>query len=437
MIQFLPKNLNLKELLTNNPPDFKYHIDHFVHLCSLLYELPAKKKDSLRKDGFVPINAHLLKKVNNNYKKYLNYLIKHGVIECDNSYIPGEKSKAYRFAPKYHDIIHPVNITKYTLTKNLKEVYRFNRDMYAKYSYFYKWFNEGLTVDFISAKQKLLELYLKDVDAKNKNALHKLNMNMVNLFKLDMKDYYFTVDSTSKRLHTLLTKIKKDVRPFITYENIQLANLDIQSSQPFLSLCLLDSSFYNTELKQERISINSIDPQLTETLPIHTIASYVLANQSKFENYRNLVFNDFYTGMAEILKQHAVTISDDKKIIKDMMYMVLYSSNKFLGGNQGLPKRIFKQVFPEVYEVFKMYKSAGQEKLPILLQKIESTLILDRAAKTIAKAEPGMPLFSIHDSLVVDAKKIDFCKDVIKRESIKYLGIEPKIHVDVWGAPHA
>src|ERR1035437_4663327 len=148
MIQFLPKNLDLQKLLSENPPDFKYHIDHFVHLCSLLYELPAKKKDSLRKDGFVSLNAHLLKKVNNNYKKYFNYLITHGVIECDNSYIPGEKSKAYRFAPKYLDIIHPVHITKYTLTKNLKEIHRFNRDMYAKYSYLNFWYNDGLTIDF-------------------------------------------------------------------------------------------------------------------------------------------------------------------------------------------------------------------------------------------------------------------------------------------------
>src|ERR1035437_16463 len=154
MIQFLPKNLDLKELLTNNPPDFKYHIDHFVHLCSLLYELPAKKKDSLRKGGFVPLHAHLLKKVNNNYKKYFNYLIKHGVVECDNSYIVGEKSKGYRYAPKYHDIIQPVEITKYTLTKNLKETHRFNRDMYAKYNYLNFWFNNGLTIDFIGAEKK-------------------------------------------------------------------------------------------------------------------------------------------------------------------------------------------------------------------------------------------------------------------------------------------
>lgn len=434
MLQFLPKNLDLKELLANNPPHFKYHIDHFVHLCSLLYELPAKKKDSLREDGFVPLHAHLLKKVNNNYKKYFNYLITHGVIECDNSYIVGEKSKCYRFAPKYHDRIRPIYITKYTLTKNLKEVHRFNRGMYAKYDYLDKWFNDRLTIDFNGAEQKLLELYQKDKDSRKKNALHKLNVNLVNLIKLHKRDYYFTVDSTSHRLHTLLTKIKKELRQYITYDNVQLTNIDIQCSQPTLSLCLLEPSFYNTELKQERVSINSIDPQLTEVLPIQTIASYVNQNQSKFDSYRDLVFNDFYEGMAEILKQNSVNIPGDRETVKKMMYMVMYSSNKFLGGNKGLPKRIFKQLFPEVYEVFKMYKSAGQEKLPILLQKIESKLILDKVAKIISKTSPGV-IYTIHDSIVVDSQKVDFCKEVIGRESLKYLGFEPKLKIDLWGVP--
>jgi hypothetical protein len=435
MLKFLPKNLDLKQLLAEHPPEFNYHIDHFVHLCSLLYELPAKKKDIIRKGGYVPLNAHLLKKVNNKYKLYFNYLIKHGVIECDNSYIVGEKSKCYRYTQKYQDIIRPVNITKYTLTKNLNEIHRFNRGMYAKYDYLDKWFNDRLCVDFIGAEQNLLELYQKDLDAKKDNALHKFNVNYVNLIKLHKRDYYFTLDSTSHRLHTLLTKIKKELRPYIYYENVQLANIDIRCSQPTLSLCLLEPSFYSKELKQERVNINSIAPQLKEILPIQSIADYVNNNQSKFDEYRRIVLNDLYVGMGEVLKSNSVDFPTDRNSMKDMMFMVLYSSNKFLGGNQGLPKRIFKKLFPEVYEVFKMYKSAGHENLPILLQKIESKLVLDKVAKTISKAEPGMPLYTIHDSLVVDSNKMDFCKEIFKKESLNYLGFEPKLHFDLWGDP--
>lgn len=435
MIKFLPKNLDLKQLLNDHPPEFNYHIDHFVHLCSLLYELPAKKKDMMREDGFVPLHAHLLKKVNNKYKRYIDYLITHGVIECDNSYIVGEKSKCYRFAPKYHDIIQPVIITKYTLTKNLKEVHRFNRNMFAKYNYLYKWFNDSLMIDCAGAEQKLVELYQKDKEVQKRNALHKLNVNLVNLIKLDKKDFYFTVDSTSKRLHTNLTKIKKELRDYITYDRVPLSNIDIQCSQPTLSLCLLEPSFYNTNLKQERVSINTIYPSLTEILPIQTIADYVSANQSKFEAYRELVFNDFYVGMGEILKQHNLNIPNERKNIKEMMYLVLYSSNKFLGGNQGLPKRIFKQLFPEVYEVFKLFKSAGQEHLPILLQQIEATLILDKTAKAISKKEPGMPLYTIHDSIVCPAAKVEICKEILLKESANYLGFEPKLNIDLWGTP--
>ena len=435
MIKFLPKNLDLKKLLADNPPEFKYHIDHFVHLCSLIYEMPAKKKDCMRPGGFVPLNSFMLKTVNNRYKRYLKYLIQYGVFECDNSYIVGEKSKCYRYAEKYHDIIQPVYITKYTLTSKLKEVHRFNRDMYAKYNYLNRWFSKDLTIEYAGAQQKLVELYYQDKEKGKPNALHKLNANMVNLIKLDRKDFYFTVDSTSKRLHTLLTKLKKELRDYITYDCQPLANVDFQCSQPTLSLCLLDPTFYNTELKQDRVTVNALYPELAELLPIQTIASYVQANQDKFIQYREMVFKDLYISMGEVLNDNSIGFPTDRKSLKSMMYVVMFSHNKFIGGKKALPKRIFKQLFPEVYEVFKMYKTAGQQHLPILLQKIEATLVLDRIAKSLSKASPGMPLFTVHDSIVCPTEKIGFCKEIIWKESLKYLGFEPVLGIDRWGYP--
>lgn len=436
MVKFLPQNLDLQKLLSENPPSFKYHIDHFVYLCSLLYELPAKKKDIITKKGYIPLHAHLLKRVNNNYKKYFNYLIEHGVIECDNSYIVGEKSKGYRFAFKYLDMIQMVEITKHTLTKNLKKVHTFESDMQKKYDYLHKHFNDGLIVDFKGAKQKLLELYQKDKKSKKRKAFHKLNTNMVNLIKLNKKEFYFTVDSTSNRLHTLLTVIKKELRPYITYGNTQLVNIDIQCSQPTLSLCLLDPGFYSSELIPGRVNIHSIDKQVTDTLPIQTISSYIEQNQDKFNEYRELVLGDFYVGMGNLLKQKEINISPERDTIKKMMFLVLFSNNKYLGGRKALPKRIFKQLFPEVYEVFKMYKSAGHEKLPVLLQKIESKLILDKVTKNIYKALPDEVMYTIHDSIVVDEKRVGFCAKVMSQEALNYLGFAPKLKIEPWINPN-
>ena len=435
MVKFLPKNLDLQKLLSENPPPFKYHLDHFVYLCSLLYELPAKKKDIITKKGYIPLHAHLLKRVNNNYKKYFTYLIEQGVIECDNSYIVGEKSKGYKFAPQYIDMIQIVEITKHTLTKNLKKVHDFDRDMQTKYDYLCRHFNDGLTVDFSGAKQKLLELYQKDKKSKKRKAFHKFNTNLVNLIKLHKKEFYFTVDVTSHRLHTLLTVIKKQLRPYITYGSTQLVNIDIQCSQPTLSLCLLDPEFYSTELKPGRVNVHSIDKKITDTLPIQTIASYVNENQDKFTIYRELVLSDFYTAMADLLKQKEINISTERDTIKKMMFLVLFSSNQYLGGTKALPKRIFKELFPEVYEVFKMYKSTGHEKLPVLLQKIESKLILDKVTKNIYKALPEEVMYTIHDSIVVNEKIVDFCKEVMSQEALTYLGFVPKLKIESWINP--
>lgn len=437
MLKFLPKNLNLEKLLKENPPDFKYHIDHFVHLCSLLFELPAKKKDAILKDGFVPLNSFLLKKVNNKYKKYFNYMIMHGVIECKNSYIPGERSKSYRFTQKYQDIIRPVRISKHTLTRTLKQVHRFNRGMFSKYKHLHLWFDDKLQIRYEDAEQKLMEIFNIDKEKEWNSALVKLNANMVNLIKFHNRDYSFTVDSTSHRLHTLFSKIKKELRDFISYNGIPLANIDIQCSQPTLSLCLLNPSFYTAETQSNHVRINRIDPSLTEILPMNEIASYVKSNQDKFEAYRQIVLSDMYTKMGQLLRVNGILIPEDpneaRKKVKEMMFTVLYSSNRFIGGEKALPKRIFKRMFPEVYEVFRMYKSAGEEKLPILLQKIESRLILDNVTKTIAKKYKAIPLYTIHDSIVCPADNIDACKIIFEEESHKLLGFVPTLKIDLWG----
>jgi hypothetical protein len=432
MLKFLPKNFDLDRLLEAHPPDFTYHKDHFIHLCSLLFELPAKKKDVLLKSGCVALNSFLLKKVNNKYKRYFDYLIKHGVIECNNSYVPGKRSKGYRFASKYQDIIRPVRIEKYTLTKNLKEVHRFNRDMFAKYDYLYKWFDNRLKIDYNGAEQKLIELFNAEKGANWDTAMARLNANLVNLIKFREKDFSFTVDSTSHRLHTLFTKLKKELRHFVSYDGIPLVNIDLRCSQPTLSLCLLSPDFYCTETSLGAARINRIDPALCEVLPIQKIASYVGAHQKEFESYRQMVKSDLYALMAERLKAHNVDIADDRKAVKKIIFLALYSSNRFFNADAALPKRIFKGMFPEVYEVLFLFKTAQAERLPILLQKIESQLILDRVAKTISKKHPDMPLFTIHDSIVCPLNKEEECKRIIESETRTFLGFAPVLQSEPW-----
>ena len=97
MKQYIPESLDIDELLSEKPPAFKYHRDNFIYILNLITEIPSRNKDLLDANGWVPIHAHTLQSRIRDYDKYLDYLIENKILETDNQYLPGEKSKEYRF----------------------------------------------------------------------------------------------------------------------------------------------------------------------------------------------------------------------------------------------------------------------------------------------------------------------------------------------------
>ena len=42
---YIPKNIDIKKMLSENPPKFKYHKDNFLYILDLVTQLPAKQKN--------------------------------------------------------------------------------------------------------------------------------------------------------------------------------------------------------------------------------------------------------------------------------------------------------------------------------------------------------------------------------------------------------
>ena len=101
-----------------------------------------------------------------------------------------------------------------------------------------------------------------------------------------------------------------------------------------------------------------------------------------FQRYNLLVNSgDFYNEIAAIISPHGALTKGD---MKKMMFMVFFSSNKFIRQPTAHFKRLFRDTFPAVYEVFKMIKRNNHTTLSHLLQRIESNIIVEKAAKRIA-----------------------------------------------------
>lgn len=122
---YIPKNIDLDELLVNYP--LKKHVpnarDYILYILSRI-KLPntlQKLNNAAIKEPYTPINSMKLQKTVQHYSILLNWLIERGVIERDNHYRKDEKSKAYRYTDDYFIDKKQEFIRKKTLVSKLKE----------------------------------------------------------------------------------------------------------------------------------------------------------------------------------------------------------------------------------------------------------------------------------------------------------------------------
>ena len=158
---YLPSNLieDLPDLIYNNRPNFKpYKLDKLFYIIHLINAIPLNDKDLIDEE-YTPINAKLLQQKIQNYKDYLNYLIDDlKVIESDDQYIPGFKSKGFKLIKKYQTSLQAVQVQDFTFRKTLRTHKNRIRSSVSHLSYLTKWFDDGkLEIDLDFVKEFLEE----------------------------------------------------------------------------------------------------------------------------------------------------------------------------------------------------------------------------------------------------------------------------------------
>ena len=368
----------------------------------LINAIPSSLKDYdfEENNGFVPINKVILQKRIHDYRFYLDYLIKMGIIEENLHYIVGEKSRGIRFTPLYNTVIKRVYITKKTLIKSITVFRKSNGfkcfceiDSPLKINnlfYLEKWWSEKLRIDFNNAKGYLDVMLEKDRDNQiTKNPMLKFNARFLILNRLHNSEFIFNVDTTSGRLHTLLTQIKTELRQFITYDGKSLSNIDIVNSQPFLSTIFLDDeklinnniidiiSLYNPKFRNKG---KGNTPNQYSTMLINFIKENK-ENKDVIEYIEYVKSGNFYEFFGKKLIERGKIESDQnyRKIAKSMMFIALFSSNPAI--SLKIEIQIFKEIFPTVYQIFSLIKTGrgNHRTLSCVLQNIEAKIILMHA----------------------------------------------------------
>ncbi len=455
---YIPKNLDIDRFLSENPPSFKFDKDKLVYIISLMYSIPARLKDFDfdKNNGFVPISSTILQRRIHDYKKYITYLIQYGVFETDDKYSNyGGKSYWFKLAEKYDNkIAVGVQITKYTLIKSIvlksspkEEDSYLSETPLDSIPYLTKWFNEYLSINMQGVDiylAKLLEQEQKDSQLRG-SAINKYNIRRMEAEKLSKHEYSLSIDRTSGRFHTPLTRLKSELRPYVTYEGKTLVSLDLKNSQPFLSLVFTDIdlyeknnmkdilSIYNSRYKDilhNGVMVKSQHSTMLEELIRDSTHSLGVLKYKQWVSEGELY--DYFALHAGKMGYDLPEGYDPRKEAKKSIFGLYFSPNSSLHTNDDL--WLFLDFFYEISQIFRLIKQgrSNHNALACSMQYLEAQLVLHKACKIIAEKNPEIPLFTIHDSIVTTEEYADFVKEILSNVVKEAIGVEPMIKIEFW-----
>lgn len=435
--------------------------DRLIYIIGLISSIPAKNKDSITENGYVPINSKLIRNAFKDYHPYLEYLIRTGVLCTDGQYIQGEKSKGYKFTERYEN----VSLVRYNYPAFQGEVKTIPSEVFSEedgkfipntvisYPYLTYWYDtKGLHIDKQAAVNyahtimqdkfnKGREYWDINRDkshgnfVKRKYPLTQYHAALYNINSIALGDYKVSIDTNVHRLHSVITNLQKIYRRFLNYNGAPLVNIDISNSQPYLLCLLLDPRFWdknsdiplNIGTLPQNVQDKFSEEQLEE---IKTYVSLLDWNDSTLSEYiQKASHGQIYEYMIQIIN-HAQRVNLSRDDIKVMILTTLFSKNRYMPTY----KRYFKMNFLPIYELIELTKKDDHTALSCLLQSIESEIILHRCCKRILEeGNQQVPIFTIHDSICTVMEYESFVKEIMIQELSDSIGYVPFIKIERWG----
>lgn len=460
----VPKSLNLEQRLSKFPPDFELSRDYCHYFISELikessYQNQKKNDLSSSTKFFIPRCSQINQPIYRGSKKHLDYLYKdfdgEGRMLFRTNYEDG-KCFSYNL-PEYYwgdGELKLVCITEEDLIDNIRKYDKPQIDNIVR-----KRFN--FTINYFDvdrfefdAESALNELYLNYKKTGNyakylKNAVRVMNFN----------NGYFPFwhkPETDGRLHTAITQFPKKCRKYLKYDGESLAEVDLSSSVPFfLSYVLSIPAGTPT-------ATSAKDTALCVQLPYSTdiLYHYMLAESSVSPSIREI--SDF----AELIRNNRLYefFMDDfmnldnfesgfenmfgRPFDGDMAELKKYSKRKLLSMFFASPTKfeqeqaVFYRHFKTIHEVVKKFKQAEfrdfkkskrHKKLSYMLFQLESHFMLNIIAREINnKFKRKIPLFTLHDCLVVKESDLDRVYELMQEIFSREIGYAPNMTKKIW-----
>lgn len=413
-------------------------------------------------DGFVPLMSSILKNYYYDYKRYITFLKNKEFIEVRDGYSTFKGlSKQYKVIPsqKPFRLIQylPEDFVFSKKVMGIENKERIRADKTCKH--LTKWLHpQFLSIRDTEANNLVDELmrigyYGHGHFEKRKQKIDLLAKGYIS-YKREGKD---------NRLHSILTNMPKDLRPFLLFEQEkQLISLDLKSSQPFMLAGLMNLVIGGEDANigiavskivgsKRRKGIGSIINMWKENLSPSDIADFRVYMKIVLEddiydyigrnlsaefikkNFRFGRYSDkFYSKYSKRKKWKSFDSKRDFSKVTFLEY--LYSS----GNNNEERIKEVKRILPKAVSKFiTSLKKHHKRDFPIFLQNLESFLIIDEITKKFAKKYPNVPLYTIHDSVATTEEYVNLIKEAMEQELLEFFGIKPNIIPEKWMEDHS
>ncbi len=375
----------------------------------------------VRKDEeATPLKVAYIKKLVPQGDKYLNALIDLGIIERTGYYTPGQVAYRYNFTRDYDSKYVSSLLTNARLIRRIEGVFADMRKDAARSV-------RGRSEQARFLKQLTIapefmtfinENYTSDDDAYNRV--------LASATRIMNGDIFFSIDSTSGRFHSNVTNCPKGFRPYLRVNGEPLINIDVKNCQPYLSTIILTDP-----LKASTFAEKPAFAMVLQSLKV--------SHQQDVKNYISLVINGtFYEYLMSEFASEGLHL--DRSETKRQVLRILFARNRNPKDvTNRRAREVFKLRFPTVHRIFSKVrgnergdKFTSFKRFAILLQRMESYLMLDVVLKRIYRELPDVVAITIHDSIMtgVMTNNVEAVKTILIEEMTNFVGFRPNVNLE-------
>lgn len=273
------------------------------------------------------------------------------------------------------------------------------------------------------ARVKDGEIFKEDPEASYKH-------NLRTIFEISNKVQRFSRDRSGERLHTPITNASRGVRNFITYEGKGLTSLDLSNSQPYLLIGMLNPEVWESRRLPPPIQYATKDIDTSLCRPIIN----EIQCRGEFQRYASLAASgELYEHFAKLMSDNGRR-TYSRNEVKSRFLVGMYDQNrKNLTGF----RRVFRDEFPNIFDLITLLKSKDYTRFPVSLQRLESSIFLNHTANQITCKFPELPFFTLHDSIITLDKAAPEVEKIMSEVLTEQIGFSPLIKLERWSSENA